>query len=162
LDILSLTTSEAIRAALGISGDSDELIDQALTDLGIEDMLKLEFYGWLPQSIASIEDAADAETDETQPASLAYLALRAAATYYCASIVAQPAEIAFAVKHSDGQNEFQRKPVDVDKLIARLRGSYADYREQVLSYLSAAPVTVPAPSWMTGSASPSYDPVTNQ
>ena len=159
MNILDLTTSEAIRAALGISSASGELIDQTMTDLGVVNLLKLELYSWLPQSIDAIADAAEAETDETAPASLAYLALKAASTYFCAALLLESGEISFAIKHSDGQNEFQRQDKDVQQILERLRGRYADYRQQALTYLESP--LVAATGWMIGRSVPGYDPVTN-
>jgi len=54
LDILGLTTTEAIRAMIGIDEASRELPDQLFIDLEIEDALRLEFGSWLPVTLDAL------------------------------------------------------------------------------------------------------------
>ena len=160
MNILTLTTSEAIRAALGISEETHELSDQTLIDLGISDFLRLELASWLPKTPVEIETEASASEDETSRASLAYLALKAAATYYCASVVLESGELSFAERYEDGQNKMKRQAYDISKLLDRVTGKYLYYRQQVLTY-TESPAEVFSTGWMVGRSTPSYDPVTN-
>jgi hypothetical protein len=131
LDILGLTTTEAIRAMIGIDEASRELPDQLFIDLEIEDALRLEFGSWLPVTL----DA------------------------WCALEVLQAADISLAQRHSDGQNEFARQTYKVEDLLNRLNASYLRYRDLVLSNLGET-VTA-STTWLAGVATPTYDPVTN-
>lgn len=160
MDILTLTTSAAIRAAIGVSEKSGELEDQVLTDLSMPDLLLLELSSWLPVSIDDVEAGYDGATDETAKAALAWLALKAASTYYCATVVLESGEISFAERYEDGQNKVKRQSTDYQALLDRLAGKYAYYRQQVLTYLET-PAEVYANNWMIGSSIPTYDPVTN-
>jgi hypothetical protein len=156
MDILGLTTTEAVRAFIGIDEDSRELPDQLFVDLEIEDGLKLEFGAWLPVTLAALLAGGD---NSGSPADLAYTAARQAARAWCAMEVLQVAEISIATKHSDGQNEFVRQPYKVAELLERLKASYLRYRDMVLVNLNQT--TTPSTSWLAGYASPAYDPVTN-
>ena len=156
MDILGLTTTEAVQAFIGIDEDSRELPDQLFIDLEIEDGLKLEFGTWLPVTLTALLEGADGSGSA---ADLAYTAARQAARAWCAMEVLQAAEISIAAKHSDGQNEFVRQPHKVAEVLERLKGSYQRYRDMVLTNLDQT-VTA-ATSWLAGYASPSYDPVTN-
>ncbi|NCC30974.1 MAG: hypothetical protein EOM24_02995, partial [Chloroflexia bacterium] len=59
ISILDLTSSDAVRAAIGIDEASGELDDQVFTDLRIADMLRLELAGWLPDTVEKIQDGAE-------------------------------------------------------------------------------------------------------
>jgi hypothetical protein len=157
LDILGLTTSEAVRAFIGIDEASQELPDQLFVDLEIEDALRLEFSSWLPISLEALLLLNAGSSDN---ANLAYLAARHAARAWCAMEVLQAAEISIASKHSDGQNEFVRQAYKVADLLARFSAVYNRYRDMVLESLDQPSTT--SPSWMVGRAIPSYDPVTNR
>lgn len=157
MDILGLTTSEAVRAFIGIDEPSGELPDQLFVDLEIEDALKLEFGTWLPTTLTALLAGADGSGS---PADLAYTAARHAARAWCAMELLQAAEISLATKHSDGQNEFARQAYKVGDLLQRFAGVYGKYRDLVLTYLGYT--VVASTSWMVNRAIPDYDPVTNQ
>jgi hypothetical protein len=160
MNILTLTTSGAVRAAIGISDESNELPDQTLVDLGIADLLRLELAEWLPVTIVEVETAASQSDDETSRAGLAYLALKASATYYCASVVLEAGELSFVERYEDGQNKMKRLTADMQKLRDRVAAKYLYYKQQALTYLES-PAEVFSTSWMVGRSAPSYDPVTN-
>jgi hypothetical protein len=159
MDILNLTTTQAVRAAVGISGESGELEDQVFVDLDVPSLLRLELSSWIPAPVSEIEAAAFSAADETEPEALAYAALRAASTYYCAILVMESAEISFAERHEDGQNKLKRQAHDTQEILTRLRVRYAGFQQQVLDYLEAP--TTASTSWMIGRSVPAYDPVTN-
>ena len=156
MDILGLTTTEAIRAMIGIDEASRELPDQLFIDLEIEDALRLEFGSWLPVTLDELLAGADGSGSA---ADLAYLASRHAARAWCALEVLQAADISLAQRHSDGQNEFARQTYKVEDLLNRLNASYLRYRDLVLSNLGET-VTA-STTWLAGVATPTYDPVTN-
>jgi hypothetical protein len=160
MNILTLTNSDAVRAALGISDESSELPDQTLEDLRIGELLLLELSEWLPVSITEVETAASQSDDETSRAGLAYLALKASATYYCASVVLEAGELSFAERYEDGQNKMKRQTADIQKVLDRVVGRYQYYKQHVLTYLES-PAEVFSTSWMVGRSTPNYDPVTN-
>ena len=160
MNILTLTNSDAVRAAIGVSDESNELPDYTLTDLRIADLLLLELSEWLPVSIVEVETAASQSGDETSRAGLAYLALKASATYYCASVVLESGELSFVERYEDGQNKFKRQTTDMQKVLDRVLGRYQYYKQQVLTYLES-PAEVFSTGWMVGRSAPNYDPVTN-
>lgn len=160
MNILTLTSSDAVRAVLGLTEVSGELEDQTLIDLGISNLLLLELSSWLPVSIQAIEDAAASAVDETARANLAYLALKAASAYYCGSVLLDSGELSFAERYEDGQNKMKRQAHDVQALLDRVYGKYLYYRQQVLTYLET-PAEVYSANWMVGRSAPNYDPVTN-
>jgi hypothetical protein len=157
VDILGLTTTEAVRAFIGIDEAAKELPDQLFYDLEIEDALRLEFSRWLPITIETLVALGERSSDGVN---LAYLAARQAARAWCAMEVLQAAEISIASKHSDGQNEFVRQTYKVADLLLRLSAVYNRYRDLVLEELDQPSTT--APSWMVSRAIPDYDPVTNR
>lgn len=156
MDLLGLTTSEAVRAFIGIDEASGELPDQLFVDLEIEDALKLEFGTWLPVTLSVLLAGGDGSGSA---ADLAYTAARHAARAWCAMEVLQSAEISIAAKHSDGQNEFSRQAYKVPELLQRFAAVYGRYRDLALTNLGQT-VSASA-SWMVSLASPDYDPVTN-
>lgn len=157
MDLLGLTTSEAVRAFIGIDEASGELPDQLFLDLEIEDALRLELGTWLPVTLSTLLAGGDGSGSA---ADLAYTAARQAARAWCAMEVLQSAEISLAAKHSDGQNEFSRQAYKVSELLQRFAGVYARYKDMVLSSLGET--TTASPSWMAALVRPDYDPVTNQ
>lgn len=148
MDLLSLTTTEAIRATLGISADTLELEDQVFEDLEIEDALEVELNVWLPDPVATMISSA----------SLDQLKLLRQAARYTGSLLLLPALLTMtASKQSDGQNEFQRQDRDILLLKRELEGKLNQYRNLLLDALS---VTTVKTFTLFGRASPSFDPVT--
>ena len=156
MDLLSVTTTEAVRALIGIDEASGELPDQLFTDFEIEDALQLELGTWLPVSISTVLAGGDGSGDA---ADLAYLALRNACKAWCAWQVLQAGEISIAQKHEDGQNAVTRQSFQLEQLLQRLGGLYSKYRDLCLTYLGQTATS--STSWLAGISSPAYDPVTN-
>ena len=156
MDLLSVTTTEAVRALIGIDEASQELPDQLFTDFEIEDALQLELGTWLPVPLSTVIAGGDGTGGA---ADLAYLALRSASKAWCAWQVLQAGEISIAQKHEDGQNAVQRQSFQMEALLQRLGGLYSRYRDLCLNYLGQTVTS--STSWLAGSSSPSYDPVTN-
>ena len=95
MDLLSVTTTEAVRALIGIDEASQELPDQLFTDFEIEDALQLELGTWLPVPLSTVIAGGDGTGGA---ADLAYLALRSASKAWCAWQVLQAGEISIAQK----------------------------------------------------------------
>lgn len=157
MDILGLTTTEAVRALIGIDEASQELPDQLFTDFELEDALALELGTWLPMTVSAVIEGGDGSGDDGD---LAYIALRSASKAWCAWQVLQAAEISLATKHEDGQNAMTRQAFKTEEILNRLGSLYSRYRELCLTYLGSV-VTVSSTSWLAGKSSPVYDPVTD-
>ena len=156
MDLLSVTTTEAVRAMIGIDEASQELPDQLFTDFEIEDALQLELGTWLPVSLSTVLTGGDGSGSS---ADLVYLALRNASKAWCAWQVLQAGEISIAQKHEDGQNAVSRQTFKLEELLLRLGGLYSKYRALCLLYLGQTVTS--STSWLAGISSPAYDPVTN-
>lgn len=156
MDLLNVTTTEAVRALIGIDEASQELPDELFTAFEIEDALQLELGTWLPVSLTTVLAGGDGSGSA---ADLAYLALRSACKAWCAWQVLQAGEISIAMKHEDGQNAVTRQSFQMEQLLQRLGGLYSKYRDLCLSYLGQTVTS--STSWLAGISSPSYDPVTN-
>ena len=158
MDILGVTTTETIRAVIGVSDPANELPDSYFTDRNITGALRLELSTWLPASIETLSDAASA-ADEGDPEILVWDAVQQAAAYWCAWEVTKTAPIALFQKIEDGQNAITRPTMKQKELLDLLRGSYTSYRDLALDVYTGAVVVVTA-SWLSGKATPSFDPVT--
>ena len=159
IDILTVTTSDAVRATLGVSELAQEMPDGYFASRNIASALRLELSSWLPATLEELEDAADA-ADEGDDAILVWDAVQLASTYWCAWEVAKTAPIALFQKISDGQNEAQRSAWNQQELLAVLANGYALYRDKALEvYTDATPTTATA-SWLAGVSRPTTDPVT--
>jgi hypothetical protein len=156
MNILDLTTTEAVRALIGIDAASQELPDQLFIDLEIEDALLLELSDWLTSPISEVIAGADGSGDA---ADRAYLALRGAAKAWCAMAVLQAGEISIAQRHQDASNQFARQTFKMDDVLLRLSALYARYKGLCLAGLGE--LVISSTSWMAGASVPSYDPVTN-
>lgn len=156
MELLSVTTTEAVRALIGIDEASQELPDQLFLDFEIEDALQLELGTWLPVPLSTVIAGGDGTGGA---ADLAYLALRSASKAWCAWQVLQAGEISIAQKHEDGQNAVSRQSFQMEALLQRLGGLYSRYRDLCQGYLGQTVTS--STSWLAGISSPSYDPVTN-
>ena len=159
IDILTVTTSDAVRATLGVSDLAQEMPDGYFASRNIASALRLELSSWLPATLEELEDAADA-ADEGDDAILVWDAVQLASTYWCAWEVAKTAPIALFQKMGDVQNEIQRPVWKQEELLAVLANGYALYRDKALEvYTDATPTTATA-SWLAGVSRPTTDPVT--
>jgi len=159
--ILDIIDTAAIRAAIGVSEDQDELPDRYFLDLGIEGILALELSSWLPltTSIADIVLAGEgAGTNTTEWK--AYEALKNAAKFYCAWFVLQNRDISLFQRLEDGSNRIIRPAGDLERLLEAMLGFYNRYKAMVLEALSSTSAV--GSTWMAGSSRPTYDPVTNR
>ena len=146
MNLGTLTTTQAIRAVLGVSEDSDELPDQVFIDLEISDQIELLIEQWLPVTISSISLS-----------STTGKALRACAKYTGALILLPSLTTATAALLSDGQDQFRRQDRDLKALEEALRRNLEDMQKIVLDELVTDYESTPT---FFGSAAPTFDPVT--
>jgi hypothetical protein len=158
MDLIGLTTTEAVRAVLGVSVDSNELPDQYFTDRKLDAALFLEFHNWLPDTIENLYAAAMA-AGSTDADHLLWLAIEQAATYWGAWACADNNGLGYYQTIEDGQNKTQRPQVDFEKLAKRMWVGYQSYKAQALeiSNALAAPAST---SWLAGVSVPTFDPIT--
>jgi hypothetical protein len=158
--ILDLIDTAAIRAAVGVSEDQDELPDRYFNDLGMASILSLELSSWLPSttSVSAIVAAGEVAAEGTD-AWKAYEGLKNAAKFYCAWVVLQNRDISLFQRLEDGNNRIIRPTAQLNKLLESMLAFYNRYKEIVLTSLSS-PTTL-STTWFMGSASPTFDPVTN-
>ena len=158
MDILGVTTTETIRAVIGVSDPANELPDSYFTDRNMTGALRLELSTWLPASIETLSDAASA-ADEGDPEILVWDAVQQAAAHWAAWEVVKTAPIALFQKIGDGQNELIRPTLNHKELLDLLLKGYISYRDLALEVYGGAVVVVTA-SWLSGKSTPSFDPVT--
>lgn len=158
--ILDLIDTASIRAAVGVSEDQDELPDSYFQDLGIASILALELSTWIPSttSVSAIVSAGQTAAEGTV-AWKAYEALKNAAKFYCAWVVLQNRDISLFQRLEDGSNRIIRPVGDSERLLNSMLGFYNRYKAMVLDALSSA--TTLSVTWFAGSASPTFNPVTN-
>lgn len=158
--ILDLIDTAAIRAAIGVSEDQDELPDRYFNDLGIASMLSLELGTWIPSttSVSAIITAGQAAADGSDDWK-AYEALKNAAKFYCAWLVLQNRDISLFQRLEDGNNRIIRPVAKVDALLETMLSFYNRYKAMALEALSSSETL--STTWLVGSASPTLDPVTN-
>lgn len=146
MDILSLTTTEAVRALLGIDSKADELPDEVFSALGIDDLVQLSLERWLPVTFSVALSGSDA----------ALRSLSACVLYQAALLMLPSLRHAAANKLGDGQNEFQRQPRDFAALRDELEQLLARYQQ---AFLATQPSSTTAITWFSAVA-PATDPVT--
>jgi len=157
-DILSLTTTEAVRATLGL--DESELPDSTIDDFDLETVLDLEILN--TECITdSVRDIIIAGKPPTAANNLRrrYMSLKEFARYFCAYTVAQSGDMSMFSKISDGQNELQRATPDINKIAMRLLGEANRHRANVCDTYSTSTSDT---SGLFGVASPDYDPVVGE
>lgn len=101
MDILSLTTTQKIRAVLGI--DDHDYNDTKFTDLDLTSELAVHLTTWLPLWATLLEDESDDADIDRQ-----VLALQIYAKYYSARVVFTAAPMAFLKSRTDGEVESVR------------------------------------------------------
>lgn len=151
MDILGLTTTQAVRAVLGVSEDSLELEDVVFTAHEVEVELLLSVDVMLqPASTTYLTILASGDSSTLLP-------LRQWSKYFCALSMLPSLATATASKQSDGQNEFQRQTRDFEALRKDLVAQLAKYEDMLLDLLGVADT---AAFSIMGISSPTFDPVT--
>lgn len=150
---IHLTTSEAIRATLGISEDSQELPDEVFINASLADEVELLMETWLEtQASTSVAVVLATATSSVRTA------LTLCSKYTGALLLVPSLLTTTASKLSDGQDEFQRQPRDIEKLEADLNELLTRYKNIVLDSLGATANA--SPFYIMGKASPTFDPIT--
>ena len=157
MDLLGVTSTETIRAVLGVAEAANELPDSYFTDRNMVGALRLELSSWLPASLEVLSDAASA-ADEGDPEILVWDAVQQAAAYWCAWECTKTAPMALFQSLEDGNNKVVRPIIKQKELLDLLLGSYTTYRDQALDKYSGKVAIVTAP-WLSGKSTPSFDPI---
>lgn len=148
-----LTTSEAIRAVLGVSNDSQELPDEVFTDHDLEVEIELHLESWLEEAANT-----DVTTVLSSAPARARTALTLCAKYIGALLLIPSLLTSTAGKLSDGQDEFIRQPRDIEKMQEDLQALLHKYQGIILDALEAERLALPFQ--IIGRAIPNYDPIT--
>jgi len=162
MDIGNLTTTEAIRAALGASSEED-LTDTDISNNTPELELELDLKSWLPD-FDSIRDAGILTT-ATEAQKTAYQHLKMYAKYFCADLISRSANFSMPQMITDGQNEVQRFQENKWKeLRESLRRRMAIHRTYLSDYaVSEFSRTEETTQYsLFGKATPSFNPVTGE
>lgn len=154
MDIGQLTTTEAVRAVLGISALSGELPDDAFLEHETEKELLLWLGRWLKSATNSAYTVTSilSGTDET-----AISILETIAKYWCAIRFVPSLTTMTAKQSSDGQNEFQRQDRNPEELKRELQGMLDEYLQMLIDQLA---VDQESTFSIMGISSPTYDPIT--
>ena len=147
-----LTTSEAIRAVLGVSNDSQELPDSVFTDHELEVEIELHLESWLSEAANT-----DVTTVLSTGAARARTAIPLCAKYIGALLLLPSLTTATASKLSDGQDEFTRQDRDIRKMQEDLQAMLHKYQGLILDALDATATALPFQ--VIGRAIPNYDPI---
>ena len=101
MDILALTSTEAVRATIGV--DDTEFNDSRFTERNIADELEIDLYSWLPLWVTLIADDSNDAVIERQKK-----ALKNYAKYFVSVRAFSAANQAFLQSKSDGEVESKR------------------------------------------------------
>lgn len=161
MDILNLTSTEAIRATIGAS--TEDLSDSNILESDIEAELQVNLLEWLP-AYDTIRDAG-VVTGSSDAETLAYQHLQLYSKYFCADIVNRASNFAMAQMISDGENEVQRfQDNQWERLTDSIRRRMAVHRKYLITYaksvLSGADETTSYSQF--GKATPAFDPITGE
>ncbi len=142
---LSYTTTDAIRAAIGLT--VDEVPDQMLQNQGLEKEINLDLDSWLPGHSSLT----------TEPA-VSYLSLYA--QWYAAEQVLKQMLLAIPQMIGDGKSEMRRfLNMKVEELYPKASEKRALYK-RLLEQDQSIQQDLGVPTLMSASR-PDYDPVTN-
>lgn len=148
-----LTTSEAIRATLGVSNDSQELPDSVFVDADLELEIESDMAAWLlSEAGADIEAVLSSASDKLRTS------FSLCAKYIGALLLLPSLTTATASKLSDGQDEFQRQDRDIDKLRADLQAQLYKHQRRILDTLAVAASS--KTFGIMGVSAPAFDPIT--
>lgn len=148
IDIMGLTTSQQVRAVMGV--DPTDLSDVMFESMSLEDDLAEELYTWLPEWDVVL----GAGTDRQQRL------LRLYAKYKVGAFAAAAAQNFLIVKKSDGANVGELADMDLDTFNAmtnNLNGRAYKYQVDLLEDLAGLEVAVTYPL-LFGVAVPDRDP----
>lgn len=156
MEILTLTTYDAIRAVLGV--DSDDISDTTLTDFDLEPHLKLDLSFWFPSYQGLIDKVGKSDSELLQIS-----ALEIYAKYFCANEVLISANMQFLQRKSDGEVESHRFQEDsLKELKDEFKERVATAKKMVLNLVTEfSPEKVSATPKFFSKSKPSNDVVTD-
>ena len=156
VSFMALTNTDEIRGALGI--DETDIDPDAMAAMKPEDDLESDLLSWAPTyAVIMTEGLATSPTDAQ---ALKYLKLRLYAKYFISALFASSGINSILQKKSDGSNEGARfTNVDLEQLRGYLGDKAAAAKEELMLLVDP---TLDATYSHFGSASPNYDPVTNE
>jgi len=157
VSFLALTDTDETRSALGV--DTTDITDEGICDMHPEDDLEADLLGWLPtyQSVIIAEGLSASPTTEQR---LKFLKLKIYAKYFIAVIVVTSGINSILQKASDGSNEGIRF---TNITLKDLKNDLIEARDSAKSELELLVTPTLETSYSHfGSASPTYDPVTNE
>jgi hypothetical protein len=156
VSFLALTDVNEVRGALGI--DSNDIDDDAMSNLHPEEDLKSDLMSWAPTYTTIMAEGLGATPTADQ--ALKYLKLKIYAKYFVAALFASSGINSILQKKSDGSNEGARfTNVDLNELQEYLKGRADALKEELMLIIDP---TLDATYSHFGSAVPNYDPVTNE
>lgn len=152
----ALTTTEAVRAALGM--DHVDLSDDRIIQAGLDKELRLDLFQWYPNALAAFTPAEPVSVT----AQMLKEALESYSKYFCAAAVLRNPAV-YTQMYSDGKAE-QRRFTNMEwgDILARTLAELERYRS-IIATLVPDDVTlssVKTPG-LVGISSPNYNPVTN-
>jgi len=156
VSFLALTDVDEVRGALGI--DSNDIDDDAMINMHPEEDLQSDLLIWAPtyQTIMSEGLGAAPTADQA----LKYLKLKIYAKYFVSALFASSGINSILQKKSDGSNEGARfTNIDLNELREYLKGRADALKEELMVIIDP---TLDTTYDHFGSASPNYDPVTNE
>lgn len=154
LPILNFSTTDSVRAVLGIS--EKDMSDLQLTDRNLELELRLDLSSWVSNA-ASLAEAVNAGT-ATQAELDILDSVGLYATYFCAKLVIPSLQMGAAHSISDGKNSMDRfASINWDQLYDRITERAAFYKKLVLNLNTPTTAAAYKPFSLVAS---SYDPVT--
>lgn len=159
IDILQITTTDAVRGVLGADG-LEELTDEQLISINLPFELEVDLDEWLeplkPVSEIISEGTAPGATTEEQ---IRYRTLQLYGKYFCSYRVANSAEYTLIEVLNDGQSEVRRTKRDLPAFLARLAGLAGGYKAKLIEGVGGE---VSSPPSFFSAVPPDYDPVTNE
>lgn len=159
IDILQITTTDAVRGVLGADG-LEELTDAQLISINLPFELEVDLDEWLEP----LKAVADIISEGTAPGAtleqkMTYRTLQLYGKYFCAYRVANSAEYTLLEVLNDGQSEVRRTKRDLPAFLARLAGLAGGYKAKLIEGAGGEVSTTPS---FFSRVAPSLDPVTNE
>lgn len=154
--LTNYTTTDAVRGAIGLT--DNEVTDEMLVDQNLSAALLLELGVWLPTHKAIYE--AGRINAPTADALTQYNMLRLYSMWWCACRAAKMV-LAIPEKISDGKAEMKRfNTLNLEGIAEEACGMATRYQIQLQEELGE---TIDTSGYsLMGSATPAYDPVTNE
>jgi len=158
ISILDLTTSDAVRATLGV--DEEELSDQVFVDADLQNELVIDLSEWVPSTISVEDIVSDGESaDQGSQEHLQYARLSSYAKAFCALFLLVSGDNWRLIRLTDGNvDERRRSDTDMEALQEYLNGLLNKHRIGFLDLVENTDTTISF--GIFGVSSLTSDPVT--